>query len=299
MHKYIMPFVRWFDNTANPDTKANSIDYLRIIPFIAIHVGCLAVLWVGVSTAAVVIAVFLYCLRIFLIGAIYHRYFSHKAFKMSRGWQFVFTLLAMTAIQRGPLWWAAHHREHHLNSDEPGDPHSPHHGGFLWSHMGWFLSHKNFHLKKERIQDFSAYPELVFLDRFDCLVPIVFGLVLYGIGFLLENLFPTLGTTGLQLFIWGFCISTVCVYHATFSINSIAHKLGKKPHVTKDQSRNNWLLALLTFGEGWHNNHHRYPVSARQGFRWWQVDFTYYILKFLNFLGIISDLKMVPANLKK
>ncbi len=299
MQKYLASFVKWIDNTANPQVKSTGIDYFRIIPFIAIHLGCLLVIWVGISPIAVGVAIFLYCMRIFLIGAIYHRYFSHKSFKMSRGWQFVFTVLTMTAIQRGPLWWAAHHREHHLESDSPGDPHSPYQGGFLWSHMGWFLANKNFHYKKERINDFSAYPELVFLDRFDSLVTIVFGFTLFGLGYFLGNAFPGLETSGWQLFVWGFFISTVCVYHATFSINSVAHKVGKKVYATRDHSRNNWLLAILTFGEGWHNNHHRYPVSIRQGFKWWEVDFTYYILKFLHKIHIISDLKTVPAQLQK
>lgn len=299
MKKYFRSIINWLDSHQAVGGSQTGIDWPRIIPFIAIHLGCLAVLWVGVSLTAVIAAIFFYAFRIFCIGAFYHRYFSHKSFKTSRAWQFVFAVLTMTSIQRGPLWWAAHHREHHLHADDELDPHSPKHGGFLWSHMGWFLAKKNFHFNQRRIQDFAAYPELVFIDRFDALVPVLFGLGIFGLGTLLNTYFPALQTSGSQLFVWVFCISTVCVYHATFCINSLAHTVGKKVYPGNDTSRNNWLLAIFTFGEGWHNNHHRYPISARQGFKWWEIDITYYILKLLSKVGVVSDLKVPPAHFAK
>lgn len=277
-------------------TDKLAIDWLRIIPFILIHLGCLLVFWVGFSFTALIVAGILYAVRIFSIGAFYHRYFSHKAFTTSRFCQFIFACLAMTSVQRGPLWWAAHHRDHHINSDTKNDPHSPYHQGFWGSHMGWFLSKKHYNYNPDRIKDFSKYPELVFIDKNDVLVPAILGFGLFILGTLLAKYCPDLKTNGMQLFVWGFCISTVLVYHVTFSINSIAHKIGRRPFDTKDQSRNNWLLAIFTFGEGWHNNHHRYPISARQGFKWWQVDITYYILKFMDKIGIISNLKVPPAK---
>jgi stearoyl-CoA desaturase (delta-9 desaturase) len=287
--------LRWVDNQLTPEhTGPNQVDWGRILPFVGIHLACFGVIWVGVSAFACWFALFLYGLRIFAIGGFYHRYFSHKTFQTNRFWQFIFAILGMTAIQRGPLWWAAHHRDHHLHSDKPEDAHSPSQHGFWWSHMGWFTSKKYFHYNKTRIKDFSAFPELRFLDRFDVIVPIGFGIAIYGLGELINAYFPTLGTNGLQLFVWGFCISTVCVFHVTFTINSLLHCLGKKVYETGDTSRNNFLLALLTFGEGWHNNHHFYPACARQGFKWWQIDITYYLLLLLEKVRIIKNLRHPP-----
>lgn len=288
--------LRWIDSESPSTFSSTGIDWFRVLPFILIHLGCLLVFWVGFSAFALYSALFLYCVRIFCIGAVYHRYYSHKAFKLNRFYQFLFTTLTMTAMQRGPLWWAAHHRVHHLASDQPSDPHSPVHHGFWWSHLGWFLSKDNFTYDKSRVKDFIKYPEIVFLNRFDALVPILFGCILYLLGYYLEQEYPVLQTSGSQMLIWGFCLSTVAVYHATFSINSIGHEKGTQPHKTDDHSRNNILLALLTFGEGWHNNHHQYPVSARQGFKWWEIDVTYYILYLLEKFGVVSELRRPPKH---
>ncbi len=293
---YQLP-LRWVDNQATPlHVGPNKIDWARIVPFIGIHLACLAVFFVGFSGFALGLALFLYGLRVFAITGFYHRYFSHKTFKTNRFWQFIFAVLGLTAIQRGPLWWAAHHRDHHLVSDQEEDPHSPVKHGFLWSHFGWFLSKKYFHHNPSRIQDFNRFAELRFLDRFDVIVPVLFGVGLYTLGEYLKVHAPQLHTNGLQLFIWGFCVSTVCVFHATFTINSLSHCFGSRPHQTKDNSRNNLFLALLSFGEGWHNNHHFYPASVRQGFKWWQIDITYYLLLGLSKLRIISDLRQPPAQ---
>jgi stearoyl-CoA desaturase (delta-9 desaturase) len=290
----------WFDNRALPESGVHGsrIDWVRVIPFFALHLGCLAALWVGVSATAMVVAAALYALRMFAITGFYHRYFSHKAFRTSRAMQFVFALLGASAVQRGPLWWAAQHRHHHVHSDDEHDVHSPHRHGFLWAHSGWFMDRANFRTRTEMVKDLAAYPELRFLDRFDALVPLALAAALYAIGEWLALVHPALGTNGLQLLVWGFCISTVVLYHATFTVNSLAHTLGRRRYATRDTSRNNWWLALLTFGEGWHNNHHHFPGSARQGFYWWEVDFTYYGLRLLAALGLIWDLKAVPAAIR-
>jgi stearoyl-CoA desaturase (delta-9 desaturase) len=291
---------KWYDNDAigkSIDPQDESIDWARIIPFIVLHLMCFGVIWVGISYTAVVIALLMYAVRIFAIGAFYHRYFSHKTFKTNRIWQFVFALLGATAIQRGPLWWAAHHRQHHAVSDTPMDEHSPVQHGFWWSHIGWFLSRKNFLCNNERIRDWLRFPELVLLDRFDAVVSVIFAMSLYALGSTLNYFFPSLHTSGLQILIWGFFISTVLVLHVTVTINSFSHQFGSRRFDNKDNSRNNWFLALLTFGEGWHNNHHRYPVSARQGFYWWEIDITYYLLKIIEKLGIIRELQPVPLKI--
>jgi stearoyl-CoA desaturase (delta-9 desaturase) len=291
----------WFDNEAPaPDgARTSGIDWLRVVPFVTLHMGCLAVIWVGVSATAVAIACVLYALRMFAITGFYHRYFSHGAFRTSRATQFLFALLAAASAQRGPLWWASQHRHHHAHSDAALDAHSARQHGLWWSHMGWFLARENFPTRRERVGHLLHYPELRFLDRFDGVAPLLLAGALYVLGEALAAWAPGLGTNGLQLVVWGFCISTVVLYHATFTINSLAHRHGRRRYATRDDSRNNVWLALLTFGEGWHNNHHHYPGSARQGFYWWEIDLTYYGLRMLAALGVIWDLKPVPLAMRE
>lgn len=290
--------IAWFDSKAITASENNSekIELIRILPFILLHLACFTVFFVGFSSTALIIAVLLYALRMFAITGFYHRYFAHKAFKTSRPVQFIFAFLAASSAQRGPLWWASHHRHHHAHSDKPDDSHSPVQRGFFWSHVSWFLTNKNFTPKNERVKDLLVYPELKFLDRFDVIAPLFLAASLYVFGAVLENYAPHLHTSGLQLLVWGFVISTVVLYHMTFTVNSLAHVWGKRRFNTSDQSRNNSLIALLTLGEGWHNNHHHFPSAARQGFYWWEIDLTYYGLKTLSALGLIWDLRKVPAE---
>ena len=280
---------------ASMAADADRIDWWRAVPFIALHVGCLGVLWVGFSTFALVVAAGLYTLRMFALTAFYHRYFAHRTFRTSRAMQLLFALLGAASVQRGPLWWAGHHRNHHRHADTPLDPHSPGVHGFLWSHMGWFLTPGAFRTDIVRVPDLAKFPELRWLDRYDVVVPVSLALALFALGTWLAHIAPALHTDGLQLLVWGFFISTVALFHATVTINSLAHRWGARRYATRDDSRNNWLLALLTFGEGWHNNHHFFPGSARQGFRWWEIDLTWYALKVLALLGLVHDLKPVPA----
>lgn len=268
----------------------------RWIPYLVLHAGCLGVLWVGWSWTAVAVAVGLYAVRMFAITAFYHRYFSHRTFRTSRAAQFLFAVLGNSAAQRGPIWWASLHRQHHAHSDEEGDAHSPVQHGFYWAHIGWLTARDNLAINPRYVPDLLRYPELRFLDRFDTLVPMILAVLLLGVGALLGYVAPDLGVTGSQLLVWGFFISTTVCLHATCCINSLAHVLGSRRYETRDASRNNWLLALLTFGEGWHNNHHRYPAAARQGFYWWELDLSYYGLKLLAALGLIWDLKGVPVR---
>ena len=290
---------RWFDSYADQDTNFEGddrrIDWLRTIPFIAMHIAVLAVFLVGWSPIAVLAAASFYVLRMFAITGFYHRYFSHKTFSTSRLLQLVFAVIGASSVQRGPLWWAAHHRNHHVNSDRPPDLHSPVQKGFVWSHMGWFLSRKNFQTDLNRIKDFARYPELRFLDRFDVVVPTLFAVTLFMAGKWLAESNPSLGTNGWQMLVWGFVISTVVLYHCTFTITSLAHRFGSRRFPTSDNSRNNFVLALLTMGEGWHNNHHFYPGSVRQGFRWWEFDLTFYILWVFERLGLIWNVRPAPA----
>lgn len=287
---------RWFDTSApEADTDGSRIDWLRAAPFVGMHLACVAVFWVGVSRTALIVAAVTYAARMFAITAFYHRYFAHRTFRTSRAMQFLFACLGAASVQRGPLWWAAHHRRHHLHADTPADPHSPRYG-LLRSHMLWFLTTEGFRTDWKRIPDLARYPELRWLDRYDVIVPIAFAALLFGVGVMLAHLAPSLGTSGGQLLTWGFFVSTVVLFHVTVTINSLAHRFGTRRFATQDDSRNNVWLALLTFGEGWHNNHHHFPGSTRQGFRWWEVDLTYYGLRLMALLGLVHGLKPVPAR---
>jgi stearoyl-CoA desaturase (delta-9 desaturase) len=270
-------------SVADPATGHDDIIYPSVIPFLLVHLTCFAAIWTGVTWEAVTLCVALYWLRIFAIGAGYHRYFSHRAYSTGRVFQFILALLAQSTAQKSVLWWAAKHRHHHLHSDTDKDVHSPRHKGFIYSHVGWIFARSHDTTDLVKVGDFARYPELMWLHRFE-LVPAV---VLAVLCFLLA------GWSGL---IVGFFWSTALVYHATFCINSLAHVRGRKRYVTGDDSRNNWLLALMTMGEGWHNNHHAYQSSVRQGFRWWEVDVTFYILKALSWTGIVWNLKTPPAQ---
>jgi stearoyl-CoA desaturase (delta-9 desaturase) len=294
--------VQWFDADYAPEgaekmrQEADRVDWVRCIPFIILHLGCLGVLLTGTSVFAVECAVALYFVRMFAVTGVYHRYFSHRTYGTSRAGQFLLALFAGTAVQRGALWWAYHHRHHHQHSDEPEDAHSPHVHGFWWSHVGWITSRRNFPTDYTRVRDLARYPELVFLNRFDSLVPLAFAAAVWGFGCWVEKHAPGLGTTRWQMLVWGFFISTTALFHGTASINSLAHVLGRRRYQTGDDSRNSFLLAVITLGEGWHNNHHRYQSATRNGFYWWEVDVTYYLLKCLSWTGLIWDLKSVPKS---
>lgn len=241
-------------------------------------------------------ALLLYLIRMFAVTGFYHRYFSHRTFHTSRAGQFVFAIMGNTAVQRGPLWWASVHRHHHQHSDDEEDVHSPGVRGFWWAHIGWMTSSRNFPTDYERVKDLARFPELVFLNRFDLVVPFCFAVAIFAFGWLLERVFPQTGVTGEQMLVWGFFISTVVLLHATLCINSLAHTFGRRRYDTDDESRNSLLLALITLGEGWHNNHHFCMTATRQGFYWWEIDVTYYLLKTLSLMGVISDLHPVPAK---
>jgi stearoyl-CoA desaturase (delta-9 desaturase) len=302
LKRLFTPLIRAIDSDYFPDgaekvrEMPERFEYSRAVPFIILHLGCLGVIWAGWSWAAVITAVVLYFTRMFAVTAIYHRYFCHRAYHTSRATQFLFALFGLTAVQRGPLWWASVHRHHHRHSDDEHDVHSPGMKGFLWSHIGWLTSSRNFPTDYDRVKDLAKYPELVFLNRFDLIGPALLFAALYGFGAALEAFAPGLGTSPWQMVVWGFFISTTVLFHATCTINSLTHCFGKKRFETGDDSRNSLLLALLTLGEGWHNNHHHFQSSARQGFFWWEIDISYYVIRLLGAFGLVWDIKGVPAR---
>jgi stearoyl-CoA desaturase (delta-9 desaturase) len=303
MPRFLNSLIQWIDSDYSAESaeairaQPDGVNFVRCIPFIVLHLGCLGVIWTGWSWFALWTAVTLYFVRMFAVTGIFHRYFSHKTYSTSRIGQFLLALWTGTTVQRGALWWAYHHRHHHQHSDEPEDAHSPHVHGFLWSHIGWITSKRNFPTDYSKVKDLARYPELVWLNRFDIVVPVVFATSLFALGRYLETAAPGLGTSGAQLLVWGFFISTTVLFHGTASINSFTHLWGNRRFQTTDDSRNSFILALVTLGEGWHNNHHRYQASTRNGFYWWEIDPTYYGLKLLSYTGFIWGLKPVPQSI--
>jgi stearoyl-CoA desaturase (delta-9 desaturase) len=259
------------------------VDWVVSLPFIGVHLTCLAAFWTGVSWRAAALCLALYVTRMFGITAGYHRYFAHRAYRTSRVFQFVLAWIGCCAMQKGPLWWAAHHRHHHAHSDQETDVHSPQRG-FWWSHMGWFLCSRYDATEFSLIRDLSAYPELVWLNRFHMLPGILAAAVCYLL-------------MGSRALVWGCFISTVALYHGTFVINSLCHMIGRVRYSTADTSRNSLVLALITLGEGWHNNHHHYPAAANMGFFWWEVDISYYTLRLLSRFGMVWDMKTPPPRI--
>jgi stearoyl-CoA desaturase (delta-9 desaturase) len=248
-----------------------------------LHVSCLLGFWYRPGARELALCALSYALRIFAITGGYHRYFSHRAFRTSRAFQFALAALGASAAQKGPLWWASRHRQHHRYSDQPGlDVHSPREG-FYHAHQGWILSGRHDASLLDQIRDFARYPELLWLNRWHFAPPLALALLCAVVA----------GPAGI---VWGFAIPTVLLWHGTYTINSLAHRWGSRRYATSDDSRNNLWLALLTFGEGWHNNHHHYCASARQGFFWWEIDVTYYLLRGLAALGLVWDLREPPAR---
>src|SRR4051812_41747139 len=243
------------------------------------------VIWLGWSWSGLSLALALYFGRMFFVTAGFHRYFSHRSFKTSRAFQFVLAVLATTSIQNGPLWWASHHRAHHKYSDTPQDLHSAPQRGFFWSHLGWVLVARYKETDWARVQDLARYPELRWLNKY----PLVPALVMAGLLFL---------AGGAWALVWGFFVSTTLLWHGTWVVNSLAHKIGRQRYRTGDQSRNSFVIALLTLGEGWHNNHHHYQRSERQGFYWWELDITHTVLKALSWTGLVWDLHEPPAHVR-
>lgn len=257
--------------------------WVKNVPFLLMHLACFLVFLpeVHATPTAIALCIGLYLLRMFGITAGYHRYFSHRAYKTSRFFQFVMAWLGCSAMQKGPLWWSSHHRHHHLHSDHEEDVHSPHVDTLWWSHIGWVLSKDYVHTDWQAIRDFSKYPELRWLDRNHWVPGLTLAVICYLVG----------GVSGL---VWGFFVSTVITYHATFCINSFCHIIGNVRYRTTDKSKNSALMALITLGEGWHNNHHYYQSSANQGFFWWEFDVSFYMLKLLSWCGLVWDLRSVP-----
>ena len=247
----------------------------------AFHVGAIASLFFF-TWKALAVACFLWWVSGSLgIGMGYHRLLTHRGYKTPKWIEYLLTICATLTLEGGPIYWVATHRIHHQFTDREGDPHSPRDGKW-WSHMGWILVGKSLHHDTTTLSRYV--PDLV-KDKFHVWITkrhyvpmIVLGLALLAIG-------------GIPLLLWGIFARTVIGLHATFLVNSVTHIWGSRRFSTRDTSTNNWLVALLTFGEGWHNNHHAHPTSSRHGMKWYEVDMNWYGIWTLKTLGLATEIK--------
>ena len=260
------------------------------------HVACLLVIWTGVSAVAVITCLTLYVVRMFAITAGFHRLFAHRTYKTGRIFQFLIAFAGTASYQKGPLWWSAHHRRHHLHADTEDDLHSPLTRTLWRSHVGWFLYRDSQATDWKLIPNLIKYRDLRILDRYYSMPPALLAVSMFLLGSVFQQYAPGLGTSAWQMLAWGFFVSTVLLYHGTFTVNSLAHIFGRRRFATVDNSRNNLFVALITLGEGWHNNHHYYPSSERQGFYWWEIDVSHYTLRALSWFGVVWDLRRPPSN---
>lgn len=263
---------------------------LAFIGFVILHLVCISAFFITWNITTIIVFLVTFSMRTFALTAGYHRYFAHKSFQTSRAFQFILALVGSWASQNGPLWWSGHHRYHHIHSDKETDLHTPK-NGFLQAHFGWVFVPKNENIDPKFTKDWVKYPELVWIDKYSHLSFVAYLIGLFALGSLIATIFPSLNTSGLTFVLCGGIFSTVLLYHTTFSVNSFCHIFGKKDYKTTDNSRNNWLVALITFGEGWHNNHHKFAYSVRNNIKFWQIDITYMILCILRKLRIVWNFK--------
>jgi stearoyl-CoA desaturase (delta-9 desaturase) len=260
---------------------------ISIFVFWLVQASALLVFVVPFSPASILLWAASHFLRAIGLTLAFHRYFAHRAFQMNRGARFVWAFIGTAAMQKGPLWWAGHHVNHHRFADRDGDPHSPLVSGVYYAHIGWFLNdarHDRIEPTNPVMREFSKAPEIVLLDRFYFLPPLLLAVAMYLAG-------------GLPWLVWGFCLPTMTLAHATFAINTVNHMFGSRRFDTIDESRNNPLTAIFAVGEGWHNNHHRYQRAARNGFYWWEFDPTWYVIRGMQALGLAWDVQAVPRRI--
>jgi stearoyl-CoA desaturase (delta-9 desaturase) len=278
------------------ESKAAHFDPRACAALLAMHVAALAGFWTGVSTVALAVAALLFFARAFALAAGFHRFFSLRAFRAARPFEIALAITGTSAAQMGPLWWAAHHRRHHRESDRPGDVHSPAVGGLFWAHMGWLLSDQHTRTALEEVPDLARDPLLRWLDRWHFVPTLALAAACFALGSVLARTAPQLGTSSAQMLVVGFLWSTLALSHTTFAVNSLGHRYGTRRYQTGDHSRNNAFLSLISLGEGWQNNHHRFPGAARAGFFSWEFDPTWWLLRAFAALGLVSKLRPVPAE---
>lgn len=296
LHFFRKFFFHWRDlDLDKPLRGIKNINWRIAFEIAAYHLGAICVIFVGINWTTCISFLLAGLLQGLCVTVLLHRYFTHRAFDTTRTTQCIFGLLALIPLQRGPIWWASHHRRHHHLADKVGDPYSPS-KGFFYSHLGWLLTLDYAATDTMYVKDLIKYKELLLIDRFEWLAPITLLTLTFLYGSLLDHYFPSLKTNGWQMLVWVFCMPTVCVLHGSCLVNSVLHRFGYRRFATKDDAKNVWQLAFFTFGEAFHNNHHRYSESCRQGITWWEIDISYYAIKILEKLGIIFNLRTFPTS---
>lgn len=267
-------------------SKPEKLNWTVALVMVFFHLGAIAALflfdWQRLATA-----VFLYWLATGLgISMGYHRLHTHRSYKVPLALEYFFALCGTLTLEGGPIFWVATHRIHHQNSDQPGDPHSPRDGAW-WAHAGWLLlgetKHNNTALMSKYAPDLAKHRFYVWLNSYHWLPVIGLAAILFAFG-------------GFPMVLWGICLRVVVGLHATWLVNSATHMWGRRRFATRDDSRNNWWVALLTFGEGWHNNHHAHPTSARHGLTWYEFDISWIQIKLLKVLGIARSIHVAKTT---
>ncbi len=266
--------------------KNDKINWITSIALILFHLGAVGALFMFTWKALAITAV-LYWMGIgFGIGMGYHRLHTHRSYRVPKFIEYFFAVCGTLTLEGGPIFWVATHRVHHQNSDHAGDPHSPHDGGF-WAHMGWIIfgdsKHNNTQLMSRYAPDLARDRFYLWLNSYHYVPLVALGLIL-------------LATGGIRMVLWGVCLRVVVGLHATWLVNSATHMWGSRRFITRDDSRNSWWVALLTFGEGWHNNHHAHPTSARHGLAWYELDITWLQIRFLQLVGLARSVKVAKVN---
>ena len=267
-----------------PENQA--LNWQTTSALVILHIGAVGALFMF-NWPSVLVAFALYWIGVgFGISLGYHRLHTHRSYKVPRFLEYFFAVCGTITLEGGPIFWVATHRIHHQHSDHEGDPHTPRDGGW-WAHIGWLLfgetKHSNTRLMSKYAPDLAKDPFYVWLNNYHWVPMIVLSVVLFAIG-------------GLPMFLWGICFRVTFGLHATWLVNSVTHMWGTRRFATRDDSRNNWWVALLTFGEGWHNNHHAHPTSARHGLAWYEVDFTWMTLQVLKFFGIAKNIRVAKIG---
>jgi fatty-acid desaturase len=264
------------------------MNWLTISVLTLLHIGAIAALFCF-SWRNLAVALFVYWIAVgFGISLGYHRLHTHRGFKTSLLFEYFLAVCGALSFEGGPIFWVATHRIHHQKSDRDGDPHSPRDGAW-WAHVGWILvgesKHSNTRLMSKYAPDLARHRFYVWLNNYHWLPTVALAALLYAIG-------------GLPLFLWAICLRIVVGLHATWLVNSATHMWGSRRFATRDDSRNNWWVALITFGEGWHNNHHAHPVSARHGLAWYEFDLSWITLKLLRVIGLVNSIQVARLNTK-